>query len=200
MFTVNLDGQDFEFNGAKNISEVIEFAKNGMGQDKLISDIKLSGRDLSGMEYRLPLRAHKDAVLEIRTQTKSEFIRDKIHLAELSLDVIIARLNMVSPSFAEKGSLEASKHLSGAVNDFQFFLGWLSEVFEMDTQRFAILKADLNGLVHSLKPVLQEIISFQTAGDWEAVGTAIDSKVVPLLEGLVEAVKSTGVLRKMRSV
>ena len=194
MLTVNLDGQNFEFDSnAKNIDEVIKHACNGMEQDKLICDIKLSGRDLSGMEYKLPLRAHKDAVLEISTQTKSEFVRSKISIAELSLDVIIAKFEMVSPSFTEKGILEASQHLSSAVNDFQFFLGWISETFEIDKEKFATLKSDLNGLVLDLKPILQEIVGYQTDGDWSAIGAALDAKVVPMLLGLADAIKNTNI-------
>lgn len=194
MLTVNLDGQVFEFDsGAKNIGEVIEYAKNGIEKDKLIADIKLSGRDLSGMEYKLPLRAHKDAVLEISTQTKSEFVRERMNIAGLSLDVIIARLELVPPSFAESGVLAAANHLAGAVNDFQFFLGWFAEVLDMDKEKFATLRTDMNSLVMDLKPVLQEMVKYQTDGDWESIGRMIDSKVVPMLTGLSNAISDANV-------
>ena len=190
MLTVNLDGQNFQFDAsARNINEIIELAKKGIASGRLISDLKLSGRDISGMEYKLPLRAHKDVVLEISTQTKGDFIHDKFVIAGLSLDVIIARFNMISPSFEEQGILEASQHLSSATKDFQFFLSWFSDILGVDTERFATLQSDLTDLVRELSVVLNETVSHQSAGDWEAVNTSIDGKVVPLLITLAGLIK-----------
>ena len=190
MLTVNLDGQNFQFDsGAKNINEIIELAKNDIEQDKFISDIKLSGRDLAAVEYKLPLLAHKDVVLEISTQTKNEFINDKINIAGLSLDVVIAKFNIVPPSFEEQGILEASQHLAGAVKDFQFFLGWFPEILKIDEQKFASLKSDFDSLVQELSPALREVLLSQSVGDWKAINDTIDGKILLLLLGLSESIR-----------
>jgi hypothetical protein len=192
MLTVNLDGQNFPFEplAVRNINELVELVKLNIDSEKLISDINLQGQIVSDVDFRSPLRVHRNSVLDINTTSRSEFVNQRLELAQAYLEVIAGKFNIVPPTFEEVGQEQASVRLADAVNDLNYFLNWFYAVLNTDEQRFQNSKAEVDAYTRELAEICENIVNKQSTSDWSEVCSSIDNEM------LVSLVKFSEVIEK----
>ncbi|MDR2337352.1 MAG: hypothetical protein LBE20_01735 [Deltaproteobacteria bacterium] len=192
MLTVNLDGQNFPFEplAVQNINELIELVKLNINSEKLISDINLQGQNISEVEYRAPLRIHRNSVLEINTVSREEFVNQRLELAQAYLEVIANKFQLVQPTYEELGQEQAAVCLADAINDLTYFFNWFYAILETDGQRFQNSKAEIDETVKKLTEICERVVEQQLADAWQDVCTLIDAELITSLIAFSEIAES----------
>ena len=190
--TVNLNGKEliFEKSHIKNISELVNLIQLGVAPHAgIISDISVQGQDLSATEWSQPLSSFGDTTIEISTTTKDAFIQNRLTLAKSYIDVVIAKFNIVPPTYKEQDSARAAACLTTATKDLNYFCDWFFTIVQVDTQRFGGVQDKVKKHLDNLSGISEGLINKQMSNKWDEVTTAIEKELIPQLEELSREVE-----------
>ena len=182
---VNLNGKEliFEKSHIRNISELVNLIQLGVApHEGIISDISLKGKDLSATEWSQPLSEFgSGATIDISTTTKDAFIQNRLKLAKSYIDVVVAKFNIVPPTYKEQDVSRAAACLSTATKDLNYFCDWFFTIVQVDTERFGKVQDRIKKHLDNLSAVSEGLVNKQMSNKWDEVCKSIDGELIPLL-------------------
>lgn len=190
--TVNLNGKELVFDKShiRDVNELVNLVQLGVApHEGIVCDISLKGGELSSNDWTQPLSELGDGTLEISTTTKAAFVENRLKLADSYMDVVAAKLNMVTPMFKEQGADNAAICLTSAAKDMSYFCDWFSTIIQVDSGRFGqigeTIKISLSDMLRTSEGLLEK----QMANKWEEICRTIDETLIPQLIAFAKEVK-----------
>ena len=126
MIQVQIDGAPLraDIAGMNNMGDLLELVKATIDPDSIITSIEFNGQTLEDGDWSLPLSAHRDRVLEIRTGAKSAYLAERIGLAPDIIGKIAEEFGLAGDSYRSGQLPNGNNQLTVAVDDLSAFVNW----------------------------------------------------------------------------
>ncbi len=181
-----IDGKEFPSmsSGANSMSELIELIKATIDPDSIITSISLAGQELSDNDWRTPLSAHGNSVLEILTGSKEEYVSERVVMADQFVEKIKATFATAQQAFESGQSSEGSNSFKTAVEDLKAFIEWYATLFELAPSTLKVNTEELTQNVDNIRETCEQLLQQQMYQSWWAMSETLKTKLDPELESL----------------
>ncbi|MCB0345919.1 MAG: hypothetical protein KDD66_12440 [Bdellovibrionales bacterium] len=184
MVRVKINGeQELSDIGTINtMADLVELIKAQIDPDSIITSLVLEGKELSDADWRVPLSVQGDAMLEVTTGSKEDYVSERLSQAGGYLEQIAEQLQVSAQLFRQGSNEDANNSFSQSMDDLKAFFNWYSAVLQVLAET---AEQDVNSYSEKITPILQiseEIVQHQLHQSWILMADVIDGKLVPHLE------------------
>ncbi|MCB0359477.1 MAG: hypothetical protein KDD44_07565 [Bdellovibrionales bacterium] len=183
MVTVRINGEESlpSIDRIGTMGDLVEFVKANIDPDEIIVGLQLQGKDLSDADWRVPLSVQGDAVLDVTTGTRGEYLDDRLKSAPEILEAIVTQL-AESREFFQNGNNERGNELfSKTADDMRAFFGWYSSVLSLLPDHADQHTEAMNQVVEAVGETCEKLVQQQLYHSWWALGETIESRLEPQL-------------------
>lgn len=186
MVRVKIDGQEElqDIGSTNTMADLVELVKAHIDPDSIITSLKLEGRELADADWRVPLSVQGDALLEVTTGSKEEYVSDRLNQAQEYLEQILGEIAASVVAYRQGSDEEANNTFSQAMGDLKAFFTWFGAVLEVLSET---AHEDVQIYSDKISPVLQiceEIVQHQLHQDWSRMADSIEGRLVPELRSI----------------
>lgn len=184
MIQVHVDGAPLsaDFGGMNTMGDLLELVKASIDPDTIITAIELNGETLSESEWNLPLSAHRDRTLQIKTGTKREYLGERLLLSRDIVEQIVAEFADAGDAYRKGFSPDGNTKLSRAVDDLGAFVTWYDSILDMCGTEVQDGRKQFLAFVTSLQQVCESILQQQLFNSWWVLSETINKRLNPQLE------------------
>lgn len=188
MIDVKVDGQAFaaDVSSMSTMGDLIELIKASIDPDTIITQMILSGKPLSDADWRSPLNAHRDAILEIATGDKHAYLIERMGTAEHYLTQIVEEFTQSANGYREGKQEDANALLASSVDDLLAFVNWYLTLLSVEPVQMQREIETFNTHIQSIQEICQQLLQQQMFQSWWALGETITAKLIPELQSLKE--------------
>ena len=189
MITVKVDGSVWghDLGGINSMPDLIEFIKANIDPEKIITTLLISGRDLSEVDWRVPLSVQGDSTLEVTTDSQRNYVTDRLMAAQEYAEYITNEFAVARESFQNGKTEDGNRGLSRAVNDLNAFLAWYGTVLQMLPEDWKSYIENFTVQVEGLSKICEQILQQQLYQSWWAVGETVQNELEPRLTNMKSA-------------
>ena len=188
MVKVEINGTEFSSDLAsiKTMAELVELIKASIDPDVIITSLSIEGKELSEADWRTPLSVQGEAVLEVTTGSRETYVSERLALAGLYMEQIVAEFVEVRENFRSGTTTDGNSNLVQAVEDLRAFLAWYNTVQSLLPESNTDDRQSFLGFVDELTSICEQLVQQQLYQSWWALAQTIETKLEPLLLKLQE--------------
>ena len=186
MIKVLVDDSPFQdFANVKTMGDLVELVKVSIDPNTIITGITIDGKELSEVDWRVPLSVQGDSTLEIITGSREDYLRVRLESAGEYLQHISKTFSLSRVSFKEGENQEANKTFGVAVNDLKAFIDWYHALLLMFPSSWDVDVSKFEETVTELVGTCEGLVQQQLYQAWWAIGEQLENKLEPTLAKLL---------------
>lgn len=184
MLRVKINGeQELADIGAINtMADLVELIKSNIDPDSIITSLTLEGRELSDADWRVPLSVQGDALLEVTTGSKEEYVSERLSHAGGYLEQIISQLQTSAAAYREGKNEDANNIFSQTMDDLKAFFNWYGAVLYVLAETAEEDVKDYGENIEPIVEISEEIVQHQLHQSWVLMADVIENKLITRLE------------------
>ena len=186
MVLVKINGeQELSDIGAINtMADLVELIKSHIDPDSIITALVLEGKELSDADWRVPLSVQGDAVLEVTTGSKEEYVAERVVQAGDYLEQIISQLSDCTAFYRDGNNEDANSIFSQSMEDLKAFFTWYGSVLQVLAETAAEDVKDYSVRIGPILQICEEIVQHQLHQSWILMAEVIDGKLISKLRDI----------------
>jgi hypothetical protein len=185
MVAVRVNGSEsaLQTTQLSKLAELIELIKSNIDPEHMITSIRLNGRELEEQEWGFNLSQFETAIIEIETDTPTNFVASRIEQAPNVVREMFVMFRDSRKSFQGGDTVGGNQRLIQAVNTSRAFFEWYNSLLHLvpasDRNRY-----DINPQVDEIADVCRRICQQQLYQSWWALGETVEKELEPKLTSL----------------
>lgn len=173
-----------EFTNGRTMGELVEYIKSTIDPSNIIVSLTKDDIPLSENDWKSNLSSLSNSRLEVKTGTKSDFIKLRLDAVGNLVGNLIDRIQETSVLFKSGSVIEGNKIFSTCLEDLNALISWLHSIISMDSDFYANELAIFSNQVKDFRYVAGQLQQQQLFQSWWALGETLTTKLIPLLESM----------------
>lgn len=186
MITVRIDNnQALQNIGAINsMPDLVEYIKASIDPDRIITSLAINGRELSDIDWRVPLVVQGDSLLEVLTGSRNDYVKDRLVFAGECFSQILGEFTEASAAFFKGESVAGNTLFAQAVEDLRAFFEWYNTVLLLLPDGSVAPREEFIERIQRVTSVCETLLQQQLYQSWWALSQTIKNQLEPQLQEL----------------
>ncbi len=188
MITVRVDGQTFaaDVSQINQLGDLLELVKVTMNPDSIIVDLSLNDKPLSENDWSAPLSSHTEAIIDIQTGNKADYLHDRLGSAVPYLQEVIEGFDTAAAKYRASSIDDANEALRGAADDLLSFIRWYIAILAIEPVKLQPQILEFTEYVKEVQEVCEGMLDQQEYQTWLTLAETIETKLQTCFRRLLE--------------
>ena len=190
---VLLDLTEYQGNLFKGgtLRDLVASIQEQLGEDRIIAHISVDARPLSADDWESQVESLPEAVIELTSSDKSEYIRDRLASAEHYICQIGEDLKQTQDLVSDGLTDAGHNLLSSTVESLLNFSEWYLSLLELNPEKVQTELVSFRGIMTVLNGAIADIIKLLEENDWIQLEAAIEKRLRPCIIDVTELCEET---------
>jgi len=170
--------------GARSVRDLVGVLQESLNDQRIIAHISLDARPLKPDDWELELVTLPNAILELTTSDRREYIRERVASAEHYTIQIGEELNRVQNALVDGDQELGQNVLAAALASLSSFAEWYVSLLNLDAEKLQPALSTFEPIATELGELSTEIAKLLEVDGWSELNTVIEKKLRPCVSDL----------------